>query len=107
MVWIREQLAPTVAENLEQLLKRPVQLGEVQQVSLTQVQFGKSVIPATPTDADRITTQAIQVNFSPLQLLLNRTLQLNVTLVRPDVYVEQAADGRWITTELNHPQRAT
>lgn len=98
-IWIHHQLVPLVERNLKQLLGRPVELGQVEQVSFTGIRFGQSAIPATPTDADRVTTQAVEVAFSPLALL-NRTLQLNVTLVRPNVYIEQAKNGQWISTTI-------
>ncbi|NJN58220.1 MAG: DUF748 domain-containing protein [Leptolyngbyaceae cyanobacterium SL_5_9] len=99
-VWIHQQLAPLVEDNLQQLLGRTVELGEVEGVSFNSLQFGESAIPATPTDPDRVTVEAVNVRFSPWQLLLNRTLQLNITLVEPDAYVEQSADGQWISTRL-------
>jgi translocation and assembly module TamB len=99
-VWIHQQLAPLVEDNLQQLLGRSVELGEVEGVSFNSLRFGESAIPATPTDSDRVTVEAVNVQFSPWQLLLNRTLQLNITLVEPDAYVEQSADGQWISTGL-------
>lgn len=98
--WIRERLVPLIESNLEQLLGRPIRVGAVRQVSLTGVSFGESALPATPTDPDRATAEAVEVGFSPLQLVFNRTLQLEVTLVEPDAYIEQAKDGSWLSTRI-------
>jgi len=105
-VWIHQQLAPLVEDNLQQLLGRPVELGEVDGVSFTGLRFGESAIPATSTDPDRVTVEGVNVRFSPWQLLLNRTLQLNITLLEPDAYVEQSPDGQWISTRLQDQEGA-
>ncbi|GAB4375524.1 MAG: translocation/assembly module TamB domain-containing protein [Elainellaceae cyanobacterium] len=97
--WIHEELVPLVETNLDELLGRPVELGAVERVGFDSIEFGASAVPATPTDPDRVLTEGVIVEFSLLQLL-NRTLQLNVILQEPDIYVEQSADGRWVTTEL-------
>lgn len=104
--FIHEDLAPLVERNLKQLLGRPVELGQVEGFSFNSLQFGSLSIPATPTDPDRLAAQAVEVEFSPWELLLNRTLQLDVTLVQPDVYIEQAKDGRWVTTEIKTQEGA-
>lgn len=98
--FIDERLAPLVSENLSKTFDRPVEVGDVKSVFLNQITFGESTIPPTPTDPDRATIESVRVNFNPLELLLDRTLSLDVTLVRPDVYLAQDADGLWITTQI-------
>ena len=75
-----------------------MQLGRVERFSLTGLRFGPSSVPATPTDPDRASVKAVEVGFNPLQLVFTRTLKLNVTLVQPDVYIEQNAKGEWLST---------
>jgi translocation and assembly module TamB len=98
--FVKTQLAPLVSENLSELFDRPVEVGPVQGVGLTQLTFGESTIPPTATDPDRATIETVEVRFNLLELLWDRTLSLDVTLVRPDIYIAQDADGLWITTEL-------
>lgn len=98
--FINTQLAPLVSENLAKTFDRPVEVGPVEGVSLNQLSFGQSSVPATPTDSDRATIEAVNVRFNLLELIWDRTLSLDVTLVRPDVYLEQDQDGLWITTEI-------
>jgi len=98
--FVNEQLAPLVERNLTQTLNRPVELGRVESFSLTGLRFGASAVPATATDPDRASVTAVDVAFNPLQLLITRTLRLDVTLVNPDIYLEQDAQGRWISTAL-------
>lgn len=104
-VFIQQRLAPLVEKNLQELLGRPVELGEVERFSLNSLRFGASSIPVTPTDSDSLAAKAIKVDFDPLEVLFNRTLELNVTLVQPNVYVEQDKNGRWVNTTIqNKPQ---
>jgi multidrug resistance efflux pump len=88
-VWIHQQLVPLVESNLNQLLGRPIELGEVEQVGFDSIRFGVSAIPATPTDPDRITTEGVIVEFALLPLLLDRTLQLNVILEEANARVAE------------------
>lgn len=98
--FIHEQLAPLVSENLSKTFDRPVEVGPLEQVWLDQLTFGESAIPATATDRDRATVESVQVQFNLLELLWDRTLSLDVTLVRPQVYLQQDRDGVWIATQI-------
>jgi len=99
-IFIQERLSPLVEQNLSQTLNRPVDLGEVERVTLNGIRFGPSSVPPTETDADQISVEAVDVGFSLLPVLFNRRLGLNITLLRPDVYVDSAPDGRWIGTQI-------
>jgi translocation and assembly module TamB len=105
-VWIHRELAPLVERNLQELLGRPVELGRVEGVSLSGLRFDSAAIPATQSDPDRVTVETVDVQFSLLKLLFNRTLQLNVTLIEPNIYVEQAKDGSWISTTIKAQEEA-
>ncbi|MFB2921860.1 translocation/assembly module TamB domain-containing protein [Aerosakkonema funiforme] len=100
-VFVQEQLGPLVEKNLSESLKRPLKLGKVERFSVSGLRFGASEIPATPTDPDRAAVGAIDVGFNPVKLLLNRTLELDLTLVNPDVYIEQDEKDRWIVSEIS------
>src|SRR4028118_33061 len=96
LAWVREKLAPLVETQVSQLLDRPVQVGRLERFSLTSLRFGRSTVPATATDPDYASTEAVEVQFSVWQLLLNRTLKLDITLVKASAYIEQDAKGRWV-----------
>ncbi|MCC5600949.1 translocation/assembly module TamB domain-containing protein [Nostoc favosum] len=98
--YIYKDLAPLVQQNLEQLLGRPVKVGKVERFSLSSLRFSSLSIPATSTDSDQVVAKALDVQFSPLQLFLTRKLALNVTLVQPNVYIQQDQDGRWVTAQV-------
>lgn len=102
--WLRmfvyEQLAPLVAKNLTQTFNRPVQIGRLERFSLNGLRFGATSVPATPTDSDSVSIQAVDVAFNPLQVLFTRTLKLDVTLVNPDVFIQQDTQGRWVDIKI-------
>ena len=98
--YVYKDLAPLVQQNLEQLLGRPVKVGNVERFSLSSLRFSSLSIPATASDQDQVVAKALEVQFSPLQLLLRRKLVLDVTLIQPNVYVQQDKDGRWVTAQV-------
>ncbi|MHC5609897.1 MAG: translocation/assembly module TamB domain-containing protein [Nostoc sp.] len=98
--YVYNDLAPLVQQNLQQLLGRPVKVGKVERFSLSSLRFSSLSIPATPSDQDQVVAKALEVQFSPLELLFNRKLALNVTLVQPNVYIQQDKDGRWVRAQV-------
>ncbi|NJR52237.1 MAG: hypothetical protein HC780_24350 [Leptolyngbyaceae cyanobacterium CSU_1_3] len=102
--FVETELGPLVQTNLTQLLNRPVELGKVERFSLTGLRFGQSRIPETLTDRDRATVEAVEVGFDPIQLILSRTLKLDVTLVKPTVYIEQDKSGVWVSTSIQEQE---
>ncbi|KAM3089602.1 translocation/assembly module TamB domain-containing protein [Phormidesmis sp. 146-35] len=103
-VFVNQELAPLVADNLTQLLNRPVKLGKVERFSLTGLRFGKSEIPPTEDDPDRATVESVEVGFNPIQLVFNRTLKLDVALIKPTAYIEQDRDGVWVSTAIKEQE---
>ncbi|MEH2405688.1 translocation/assembly module TamB domain-containing protein [Nostoc sp.] len=98
--FVQTELTPLAQQSLTTTLNRPVKLGRVTQFSLTGVEFGASAIPATPTDPDRATVEVVEVGFDLLQLIFNRHLKLDVTLVNPNIYIQQDEQGRWLSTNI-------
>lgn len=103
-IFLNQRLVPIVESNLSQLLERPVDIGKVKRFSFNSVRFDSLSIPATPLDPDRLAAKAVVVKFDPWKLLFNRTLELNATLVQPDVYIEQANNGAWVSTKIHPPK---
>jgi translocation and assembly module TamB len=94
-----------VERNVERLLNRPLQLGEVESLTFNGLNFGAASIPATATDPDRATAKAVEIAFNPVQFLLTRTLELEITLVEPDVYLEQNKERQWVSTKLQPQEK--
>jgi translocation and assembly module TamB len=103
-MFVYERLAPLVEKNLSESLKRPVKLGRVEAFSLNSLRVGASSIPATPNDPDQVTVESVEVEFNPIQLLLTRQLNLDITLIEPDAYIEQNQDGLWLSTAIEEEE---
>lgn len=98
--WIYRELPSFLENRLEETLDREVKIGEVENFTLTRIRFGPSSIPATPTDPDRITTEAIDLSINPFPLI-RKNLHLDIELLEPDLYIEQAEDGSWLDLEFD------
>jgi len=98
--YVRNDLAPLVAQQLSKTLQRPVEVGPVSRFGLSHLQFAESTVPATATDTDSLKIPTLTVRFNPLQTLRSRTLRLHITAHDPLLYVEQAADGSWVATQV-------
>ncbi|MEY3332658.1 MAG: hypothetical protein RLZZ176_958 [Cyanobacteriota bacterium] len=98
--FVYEELVPLATQSLTTTLNRPVKLGAVKSFSATGVEFAASEIPPTPKDPDRASIKAVNVGYDIWKLITHRHLQLDVTLVNPDIYVEQDNQGRWLTTTI-------
>ncbi|WP_299411518.1 translocation/assembly module TamB domain-containing protein [Acaryochloris sp. IP29b_bin.148] len=105
--FIEEDLTPLVAEELSKTLNRPVKIGDVQNYSLTHIRFGPSEIPAcspqqgcAKVDADAAKMEAVDIRFNLLPILWSRSLHLDATLIKPQLYLDQTQDGEWIATQL-------
>lgn len=99
-IFVHRQLAPMVETSLEKLLSRPVRMGDVDRFTLNSLRFDAAQLPATPTDPDRGSAEAVEVAFNPVTLIFSRTLELDVTLVNPDLYLEQDEQRNWVSTRL-------
>ncbi|MEL6223602.1 MAG: DUF748 domain-containing protein, partial [Cyanobacteria bacterium J06627_8] len=99
--YVETNLAPAIAQDLSESLRRPVELGDATSFSPTHIRFGPSNIPATETDADTLDVDAIIVRFSLLDLWRDGDVPLSVTLVRPDIQIDQNHVGHWLETEVD------
>ena len=97
---IQRKLIPLIETEAGNYLHRPLELGKLRSISLTGASFGKSALPSTPENPDFVKTQEVQVNFAPLHFLRQKELKLDLTLVKPDVYIEQAESKLWTPTDF-------
>ncbi|MGP1382011.1 MAG: translocation/assembly module TamB domain-containing protein [Thainema sp.] len=98
--WIYRELPSFLENRLEETLDREVKIGGVENFTLTRIRFGPSSIPATPTDPDRIATEAIDLSINPFPLI-RKNLHLDIELLEPVLYIEQAEDGSWLDLEFD------
>ncbi len=94
--WAKRYLSPIVSQELTKTLKRPISLGEVEEIWLNEIQLSNAIIPPHGTDLNQLQVQDVVVNFNPIKLLFNRTLKLDVKLVSPSISVAQNSQGNWV-----------
>lgn len=94
--WAKNNLAPIVAQELTKTLKRPISLGEIQNIWFDEVHLTNASIPANGQDLNRLSIRDIIVRFDPIKLAFNRTLKLDIRLVTPSIYLAQNIKGNWV-----------
>jgi translocation and assembly module TamB len=102
--WLQRKLIPLVETELTNYFDRPVDIGQLQILSPLGARFGQSEIPPTATNPDTVSVEAVWVNFDPWKLLSKRTLELNLTLVKPDLYLEQDERRIWTPADFGSPE---
>ncbi|MBU6229919.1 MAG: translocation/assembly module TamB domain-containing protein [Cyanobacteria bacterium REEB459] len=95
--------SPWLSSYLSQVLGRPVQVGPLEWVGPTGVRLGRSTIPPTARDPDRVSLEGIEVRFNPLDLF-HRELPLVINLDRAQVYLQQTEEGQWVDLHLHLPE---
>ncbi|MEB3232979.1 MAG: translocation/assembly module TamB domain-containing protein [Leptolyngbyaceae bacterium] len=94
--YVYQELAPQLEQTLTQRINRPLELGAVEDFSPFHLRLGTSALPPTATDRDRATVESIAVYFNPLKLLLKRQLTPTITLINPDITIDQDRTGQWL-----------
>ncbi|MDJ0695713.1 translocation/assembly module TamB domain-containing protein [Mastigocoleus sp. MO_188.B34] len=98
--WIRRELPSLVETQLGNFLNRKVDIGEVQNWSLTGIRFSSSSLPATTEDPNQVSITTVDVNFNPIPVIFSRTLPVDITLIKPKVYLQQGNQGEWSRFDL-------
>ena len=96
-----ERMLPQIIEKqLSQIITRPVDIGEVESFSLSGVRFGVSSIPSTDAEPSHAKIESIEVEVNLLPLITKRTLFLDLTLVKPNIYLVEDETGDWLNLNL-------
>ncbi|PSF39026.1 hypothetical protein C7H19_02945 [Aphanothece hegewaldii CCALA 016] len=105
--FVYEKLSPLLETELSKTLKREVNIGEVENFYLLGVRVGETSIPATAKNKDSLKVQNIDLGINLLPLLIGRPVAINVSLVDPNLYLEQDITGNWqpFGLELQPQQR--
>ncbi|MGK7934065.1 MAG: translocation/assembly module TamB domain-containing protein [Microcystaceae cyanobacterium] len=94
--FVYQRLSPLLSTILSDVLQREVEVGEVKDFYWTGIRIGESGLPRSDTDPDNATVQEIIVNYNILPVLIGQPLKANVTVVDPNLYVEQDKTGKWV-----------
>lgn len=101
--FIRNKLAPIIASQLENTLQRPVKVGQIEPFTFTEpttIKVGASAIPPTDTNPNTASVEGIEIRLLVFPLLLRQTVNVDVDLIDPRVYLEEDQQGNWIRTKL-------
>ncbi|MBV5261062.1 translocation/assembly module TamB [Synechococcus moorigangaii CMS01] len=97
---IYKRLSPQIEQQLSEKINRPINIGAVQGFSLAGLRFGYSEVPTTETSNDQLSVEAIAVDFNLWTVLTQRRLDLNLTLINPQISVEQNEARKWLDLEI-------
>jgi translocation and assembly module TamB len=106
--WAKNNLAPIVSQELTKSLKRPVSLGNIQDIWFNEIHITNAKIPANGNDRSQVEAPDVVINFNPFKLIFDRTLKLDVRLISPSVYLPQNPQGKWLnipTLDKSAPQQ--
>ena len=98
-LFIQDDLAPLLSRQLTKSLERPVQLGDVESVSLGSLRVGPSILGAAADDTTTVTAESVTVDFDLLETLFTQKLGLDLTITGAQGYLEQDADRGWINID--------
>jgi translocation and assembly module TamB len=99
-IWVATNLSPTIARELTKALDRQVAIGPVENIGFNEINFGASSLAATTDSPNKVAVKAIKISFDPLAILWQNTIKPTITLVEPDLYLEQSASGDWLRLKL-------
>jgi translocation and assembly module TamB len=105
--FLNERLSPLLQAELSKLLKRPVELGKIERVSLTSLRFGKSQVPATENEPNFLAVDAIDVRVDALAYLQKRQLGLDVVVKSPQVFLKQDLVSGQFLPKITPPPKST
>ncbi len=93
---VTEKLPPFLEQQLSKTFERPIDLGEVESFSLNSITFDESTISVNDDDPDYAVIDRVKVGFNIFPVIFRQVLPLEVTLVDPDLYLEQNKNGTWL-----------
>ena len=99
-IFINEDLSPLLSKTLSKELERPVELGDVENVTLNSIQVGPSQIGVSDTDPTRLTAETVTVNVNPLEALFTSKLGLDITVAEANGYLQQDPEKGWINVDV-------
>jgi translocation and assembly module TamB len=100
-ILIAQKLPPIIEEQLNNVLDRPVKVGSLDNISLSGAEVKDFLIPATGNDSDFVKIPDIKVAFQILPVIFRRTLPVEITLIKPEIYLDQDKQGNWVKLKPN------
>lgn len=99
-IFINEDLSPLLSKTLTNSLERPVDLGDVEKVTLGSIQVGPSTIGAAADDSTTLEVDTTIVRFDLIETLLTSELGLDLTLIKAEGYLAQDEEKGWLDVDV-------
>jgi translocation and assembly module TamB len=99
-IFIHEDLSPLVAKTLTKELARPVELGELEDITPDSIRLGPSTVGASEQDPTTLSAESVVIKFDLIETVLTSKLGLDLTLEGAQGYLEQDPDKGWLNVEI-------
>ena len=99
-LYIQDDLSPQISRILTNFLERPVDLGDVENVTFGSITLGPSVIGESDTDSTTLTAENVVVKFDALDTIFNSKIGLDITVIEPDGYLAQDPEKGWLNVYI-------
>ncbi|MEO1387319.1 MAG: translocation/assembly module TamB domain-containing protein [Cyanobacteria bacterium J06634_6] len=102
-LYVHEDLSPQLSQVLTDYLDRPVDLGEVEDVTFGSIRIGPSFIGESDTDSTTLEADSVVVKFDVLETVFSSTIGLDITVDEATGYLAQHPERGWLNIDL--PER--
>ena len=95
-IFINEDLSPLISEALTESLERPIELGEVEQVTFGSLHVGPSRLGASAKDPTTLEAESLTVRFDLIETLLTSELGLDLVVEEANGVLTQDEEKGWL-----------
>ncbi|WP_267383561.1 translocation/assembly module TamB domain-containing protein [Cyanobacterium sp. uoEpiScrs1] len=94
--FVFHKLSPILSKELSRLLEKDVKVGKIINFSFNKVSIGSSYILTAKIDPDYAKAEKVNITVNPLPILIGKSLIINVTFKKLDLFIKQNKTGEWI-----------
>ncbi|MEM6450298.1 MAG: hypothetical protein AAF703_08295 [Cyanobacteria bacterium P01_D01_bin.105] len=98
--FIHDDLSPLISKTLSESLERPIELGDVEQVTLGSLRVGPSSLGASQADPTTLIAESLTVRFNLLEALLTSELGLALVVEDADGVLAQGEEKGWLNFDI-------
>ena len=98
-IFINEELSPLISKTLTESLERPVDLGDVEQVTFGSLRVGPSEIGESAEDPTTLSADSVTVRFDVVETLLTSKLGLDLVVSGADGVLTQDEEKGWLNID--------
>ncbi|MFK8186514.1 MAG: hypothetical protein AB8B99_24310 [Phormidesmis sp.] len=99
-IFVNEDLSPLISKTLTNSLERPIELGDVEQVTFGSLRVGPSTLGASEKDPTTLTAESVTVRFDLIETLLTSELGIDLVVENADGVLTQDEEKGWLNFEI-------